>query len=352
MNIGQPELRVPPSTNRGAQNTETQILIDWVAFTLPDTINPIEIASSLFHTTLDEFLLCERGMLGYQTQYRLDNMVILTDGKQGMGTHVILSGSGCRLLESSVLLPNGLNWRDWLSSVLSLGAKFTRCDIAIDEFSGVLNVHRVADFVRSGLVRTRFRKPMIQEGISVGNGVASSDGVTVYFGSPQSKIRVRFYDKAAEQSLDTVWNRCELQTRDSRSQALVNLFCNGLELGSVVRGVLASYIAFVDDKSSDSNFSRRSVVSWWDGFLLGVSRLKLTIPKSDKSIDDILSHFSHQYAPLLGSILSGFGDFESLHHWIDSVARIGIKRMKSKHFILAKSLDESRILSNLLVTVA
>ena len=103
----------------------------------------------------------------------------------------------------------------------------------------------------------------------------------MYFGSPTSDIRLRFYDKAAERHRDDVdhWVRAEVQLRDERAFKAIENIVDFKDVSVVVLGILNEYLRFVEP-SEDTNKSRWETAAWWTAFLDRVDKVKLITQKS------------------------------------------------------------------------
>jgi len=155
----------------------------------------------------------------------------------------------------------------------------TRLDIACDEKEGILPIkpimnktNKFIDYVQGNTeeqfdVCTKFEYAECQN---------SSKGVSVYYGSPQSQIRIRIYDKAAERGFkDQHWVRCEMQLRDERAMQAMEHITMFNDVGQVYSQALNNYLRFVVE-DSDRN-SRCSSTRWWQRFLDTSSKLRLFV---------------------------------------------------------------------------
>lgn len=111
------------------------------------------------------------------------------NGRDDMGVWVEMSGQGCRNFEDLTTLPN--KWEDIFNFINSNDLHMTRLDVAYDDHTGVLDINKVADDTEA----LRFVSRM-----NYWETVRSSKGISVQIGSPQSKVLVRIYDKAAEKA--------------------------------------------------------------------------------------------------------------------------------------------------------
>lgn len=92
--------------------------------------------------------------------------------------------------------------------------------------------------------------------------VLSSKGSTVQIGSPQSKVVIRIYDKAAERHCEagTHWIRVEIQLRDDRAIQFTKI---PLSIGESFSGVLLNYLRYVIPNDTDANKWRWEMTDYW-----------------------------------------------------------------------------------------
>lgn len=284
----QPTSNCPPadfldSASRFTLPTTNRVLIDWCQFTFPDSV----ALEDVFVLLGGEFSTLDFGRHGYHSGYQRGYVSVYADGLVGMGTHVIASGKGCRQLEFEGCVTD---WSAFFLKILDMGGHFTRLDVAFDDFEGKLDMEKILDSCKGGLVVSRFGKkgsgipgepsrgPRVHVEFDLDMDSGSNLGMTVRFGSKKSKTQVIFYDKAAEQGLDSElhWVRCEMRFRDLRASAVA---CDIINDGiGVVSGVLRAYLDFKVRSSTDSNRWRWSTVDWWESFLGYAEKMTLSLP--------------------------------------------------------------------------
>ncbi|MNJ26032.1 Replication initiation factor [compost metagenome] len=308
--IVQEKMTSPRIGNTGAQNTYRdglRALVDWVSATFPDS-TPLDKIADVLGIPFMLFVQMDRGNFGYRKQYRFGHIALYYDGNPGMGVHVELSGQGCREFEK--LTTNG--W-DYFFQYIRLYGHFTRLDVAIDDFKGYFTIGQVVDNVRKGLCSSRFKKAITIESNLIADG--SSAGQTVYFGSPSSRIKVRFYDKLNERiqagkeieaGLE-FWNRTELELRDERADLMAEEILNADCLGDTITAVLKNYINF-KRKGTDSNKSRWDDANWWQIFLGDVEKLRLTHVAPDRTVTRIKNWIERQTPRSLAVLFRALGE--------------------------------------------
>lgn len=325
----------PPPTNRGAERTRA--LVDWLGFTMHGR-------------TMDEVLLllgpgdwqdAERGGMGYvECRFRGDARVY-SGGAVGMGIHVEVSGQGCRQLEEAGVLDVPCpelgvmgGWRGYLSDLIEAGAKLTRLDVAIDDREGLLSLNVIEQAIKEGCVVSRFRQGRLYVDYDFSEG--RSCGTTAYFGSPQSQMFVRMYNKAEQLMLDAHWVRVEIQARASRAAQLAEaIIAHGM---GCVASVLRNYIDIKEASATDSNRRRWSTVGWWDAFLDAADKLALTVAPAAKSLGEVADRFKRQYGATLAMLatVQSFGK-----RFLDECILDGASRWRAKHVDMMRAAVEA-----------
>jgi phage replication initiation protein len=318
---------LPPYSNTGVENTNTGLkaLIDWFQFTV--LTNHIDSIFGLLGIKSSEFVIMKKGLNGYLEQRRCGNIVVLSKGSPGMGINVMMPGQGCREYENRF----GDNWKELIRGVFRAGGHFTRLDVAVDDRQGYFTLDMVRQKVVMGDVRTVFKGVDERKKYHLGDSVSKVTGETLYFGSKESSLRVRMYDKAKERGQECFWNRCEVESRDDRSDVLASEIIGGRGLGVIILSVLKRCLNFVE-RSADSNKARWAVSDWWSCFLGAVGKIRLAVMQVKKTITQIAGWIERQVAPSLALVEKSLGDgFDS---YLKSVIYSGQERWKDKHRVI------------------
>lgn len=239
------------------------ILIDWL--TVTSKCDSVQSMIELLGMT-DPGIIWETKeayMNGYPMRCHFNGINILSGGTAEMGICLTMSGSGCRAFES---YGHGNWW--WLLEHFSndLGSyNYTRLDLAFDDHTGILDMDVLRDDTDDHYYRSRSRWWKVEYG---------SQGCTIYHGSPQSEIRIRIYDKAAERGCQNSehWVRVEIMMRRDNAARCVAMILERQRIGVVFCGVLRNYLCYLEP-SSDSNRSRWELAPYWDKLLNGAAPL-------------------------------------------------------------------------------
>lgn len=305
-----------------------KVSIDWLSFTITE-LSCVEDVLSLLGYSREDFNEMPRGRYGYKSMLQLNGypVSVLYDGNDDMGIHVDISGTAISEVIRSfkftleVATPFGPGYeidfdstfmREFLSAIDRVGC-ITRMDLAVDDIGAhYFTTEDVYSLWKENLIVTKFRKLRNVEETS-SHGLKT--GHTVYFGSRESEMYLRVYDKQLEQNkklahsdsplISTPWVRWEMECKGSRSHAVVKQFLNGSDLGDIVVGVLSHYVRIIN--SDNSNRSRCTVNEKWLDFLHGIRPLKLYVSQEDKTIDDKKCWVNKQVMPTIAAIIIADG---------------------------------------------
>lgn len=243
---------------------ENLVLVDWLTFTTKiwsesDLLSMLHISSDVSWEHLDAY------RYGYRHRMTFGGMSILSDGQENMGICIEFSGTGCRSFESF----SDLSWFAVFGILLEPANEFkiTRLDLAYDDHTGVLDIGQILDDTDDRYYRSKTRWWNVDYG---------STGTTIYHGSPQSKIRLRIYDKAAERGLTdgTHWIRVEIALRDENASGAAAACLDQKNVGAAFGGILRNYVVYCSP-TSDSNRSRWPVAEYWEALLHDAAAIQI-----------------------------------------------------------------------------
>lgn len=284
------------------------------------------------------------------------------------GFFVAMSGAGCRYFEHSLIQGEMVScmdiWRNFFRRIRSLTAyglsiNVTRLDIATDDFSGLLDVDRIANCVRRDEVASRFQSRETREGKTDVYQVAETSiidrfyrrirGASVNFGSRSSRSYCRIYDKKAEQiqrnysdkkkvrDLEKIphWVRMEFEFKDETSMKMVNAFCDEDDFSRFYAGYVNSMLRFYD--RDDTNVSRCTTKQWWLDFI-GTSE-KVSLSVGDYKPVSRERHVNYVITKLSGAIYAAM-DIMGVDDLLNTiVSRVNGKGLKAKHANLCVGIE-------------
>lgn len=342
--------RKPPSNNMGAQITnvpsssdmgclvtktvfrplENEALIDWCAWTLPRILDPYE-AIRLSGLKCLAFQPHEFGGMGYKKTLRAGNVVVYYDGADNMGVHISMTGQGCRQFEGIKGTSNC--WYQLLHGLHSLNHKaagtcnIKRFDVAIDNVDGLLDLDLLESSIRAFEIRSVFKGGKLIEKLSFSDD-KKKQGKTIYIGSDTSRLKARFYDKAAQLDIQGHWVRSEIQFMAERAHEATLALIKGLSPGEIVTRTLNQYFTLVN--LDDSNKSRCSVKAWWSAWLGTTEKLKLTTRKAIKLVNEVMDHIKRQYSASLAMCKKHLGVVD-FHEFVTDLVETGKEKLTKKH---------------------
>lgn len=253
---------------------ENIVLYDWLSFTSKKhTPDELIAALGLTHCPWTEI----KGARGYRDRKYFSCISIHYNGRDDMGVWVELSGQGCRTFESL----SSVGWKNLFEFIHENGLHMTRLDVAFDDHTGILPISEIVQDVQAGLFVSR---------MNYWETIISSKGTSIQIGSPQSKVLVRIYDKAAERGCEdgTHWVRCEMQLRDDRAAEFTKI---ELPIGEAYAGVLLNYLRFVEPDEEDTNKSRWPMKPYWSVLVGDAERIKIFTAPGMEYNEEQCRHF-------------------------------------------------------------
>lgn len=329
--------------------------VDWLSLTVPSDVadwRTVRDWLTPFNKSENDWVGLPHGMHGYRSGIQRDTFKILHDGLDGMGTHIILSGSACRQLTEEYGLSES-SWVDLLVRLKAARVKVARLDVAKDDTDGLLSFPVIADSLRSGTCSSHFKgwKRRVEEEGNFAKEGSSPTGETLYFGSRKSEMYVRIYNKKLEQLQDEEspeWVRVESEFKDRKASELIDMIAE-VRSFHVVGSLLARMIDFKVPDASDSNRARWSSVEWWSAFLSHVPKaLRRTRSRVEKTLDHVRGWLGRQAAQSVAvlvdsiqrsAVASGLSPRAEVAKWFYSLVEDGRGRYRSKHLQLLASFE-------------
>lgn len=277
------------------------VVVDWLSFSLPvsSTDEMFSVVSEL-RLLFGGFTPLGRGFRGYAQSASIlggSGRLAWHPQRLAMGVHVDLPSEALVNFESDGSLTDV---SEFLQFLLERKAKISRLDVAID--TDQVHISTVRDAVEGVQFVSRCTH------VSELRRMRNAPGWTVYVGSSAARRRVRFYDKASEQGLNTpeklqghppiVWTRAEIQHRDKYAwRAAAAIAAGRCDPAALFNEVL-------DFRNNDNiNTSRRSRSAWWESWL-GRCRDRVGFPfdKIEKSVNRVVAWLTHQVSPALAML--------------------------------------------------
>jgi phage replication initiation protein len=292
-----------------------------------------------------EWEVLEHGHHMYRRTVMLTRGIkIYYDGSQpGMGICVEVSGQGCRELESRGVVKSAwtcqgkagqavssddFGWERFLSHLVNMdGVNITRLDIALDDRSNALDLQLMKAKAERQEICTRLKKFYPVLGVNLQTGEV--EGITLNFGSRESAVMVRAYDKAAEQGVGGSWNRVELEAKGDHAHALADAISSGQSL-KVVASVIRKYVDF-KEVGGGKQKCRWETSPWWQEFLGWVEKTRLTVSKAKPTLSRVHEYLRYQVAPSLATVFHALDQNMGV---LLELLQEGTERLKRKHTML------------------
>ena len=323
-------MEIPQVTSTAiAEITQPCFLVDWLTFTDFLHTTPQEVMSFLgLPESRIPWVYVQQFRNGYPEHYTWNHITISygadnsrfyddpAKARTDMGICVNLSGQGCRAFETE-----GGDWLDLFKRfqgdlpsklVKELPMAFcrafkerrrfnvTRLDLAFDDHTDLIDIHRVEYDVRE---RNYVSKSTKSEIVWSDDQETDIQGISVGIGSKKSKVYCRIYDKAAERGFkDRHWVRVELQLRDDRALVAMAQILHSGHVGCTVAGILRNYLTF-RTPSADTNKSRWPVAYYWERVIGTMEKLSLWIkPGEQYNIHKSEYWLKKQYGQLISTL--------------------------------------------------
>lgn len=294
------------------------IIIDWLEFTILQA-SALDWAFAFLCVDSANFEDLTKGGLGYKRQLYYNNIRIYFDGNEGMGTHIQISGKGCRYLESQ-----GKNLYKMLYTLHDMdNINLTRLDLALDTTDNILS--KMLDSISNNLFSSRSQSIRVIS--SYTNSYLQAD--TLYIGSRSSLLMVRVYNKALEQGLDADWYRIEIVFKKERIRLAVPFLRQGVP--HAFAGILNNYFRPLECLKSQK--CRSPTADYWVDFLGSVAKISIFEQPQAPSIEDKYAWIVSQVEPTIAMLSLAFGNSQ----WLSALAERGKDRLREKDYKLIQN---------------
>ncbi len=293
---------------------ENSILIDW--FSATTTAYDVTTLVEALGLSLDDFTpLPGCGRYFFANRYQCGHIKIYTDyilSKTNTnyfgGIMLEMSGQGCREFEGA-----GCSFDKLFQAAEDGLFNVTRLDVAYDDIdhdgSGLLDIGKVVRYTYRQRFVTKWGKLEIVDSCKLEKDPEGKmqHAASVTFGSRQSDLLLRIYDKAAERGgLDYHWVRAEMQLRRERAQEFIHQYMTSRDIGHLYCGVLKNYLRFINNDATRRE--RCSVVGWWEKFLNNVEKIRLYTPHDPEyNLEKMVNTCINQYGNTIEATIRAEG---------------------------------------------
>ena len=297
----------PPLTNRGvvtASEDQLSACIDWVQVTF-QSATYLEILHNVLAFPNELMTYEDHGRFRYAGRYVFGNIEILVPplDYNKMGYHLYLTGRACRELEI-YLQAQKRDWMEFFAACLTVGGKFTRLDIAIDDRKTYFDIEKLNKKIQANELISKFRKRSYLD-----SGLISGEraGRTINFGSRESNVFAVFYEKNYEQaekynlSVEELgkWNRYEIRLRQEVATRCVEKLVDNQNIEYVAKSILNHYLRFVVKNPTEQQRDRWPMWKPWERFIADSERLKLSMSPAPRTLEQKQKWIEDYVAPTL-----------------------------------------------------
>lgn len=276
---------------------------DWLSFTIdPAYKNDVVI--------FGEKSIELKGWNAYNTAYFSSSGALIAYHTDKPELRLYVSLSAKALYSQKMTFEKIIEW------AIERKGKFTRIDLAKDDYEGILNLDLIYEKIKTGHLVTRFRNYSVYEGeiystIESGKIGNNSPAKTIYLGNLKtSNVIVRIYDKGKKEKVNYNWIRVEYQLRHEASDQYCNksilidpdtgeiskkLNSEKKIIGNIYErdfnSVANYYLKFLDvtrNKKNEIVHKRYwNTSKFWHNFIGTHERSKIGLPKYKTGLEDL-----------------------------------------------------------------
>lgn len=311
-----------PPTNRGVLPTiektnplsttglafENRIVLDWVTCSFDYDL----MRMAWIGEELGGIKERDRGMMGYSKSGSVlggSGSICWSPGREHQRMCLVLPATALSLLKMSAI-----DLLKWLRDDEAMS--FSRIDLAIDDFEKTLDLGVIKEHLENGWVSSRWRVFRPDGDKIIGCGGLELQ-TTIYIGSRKSDSFTRVYDKAVElrskgfQPEYDEWVRFELESKRDRANEIVNRLLSCHPPTAFIRDYVNGLIEFKEPSCDDSNKWRWAVAEWWSEFLGTIDKVRLCLPKPERTIERTKQWLWDNVAPNLAMVI-GAGEYNAV----------------------------------------
>lgn len=329
-----------------------KILFDWLSFTTRNmTVDEIIKVLGLQDCQFTEL----RGNRGYTKKLSFGGVHINFGDRPEIW--VEFTGQGCRSFEQ---YGNADYYSIFKHVIVDEYSKFTRIDIAYDDFNGLLDIDKIGDQTHKGEYISKSNSvydEWSRKKFTLGAKQKHIEGRCITFGECGSNISLRIYDKAAERGLVEVvdhWVRAEIQLRHEHANRFIEFLLDknlteayGLNIPKdyskridyLYFACLNHYIRFVDiNANDDTNLSRKPLSDHWAAFATSVTNQRVSLyvkPGTDYNISILDCNVENMY----GASLYTYVQIHGVNYLLDHIEKHSMD-LKPKY---SQLIEEERL---------
>ncbi|ULG87911.1 replication initiation factor domain-containing protein [Leptospira interrogans] len=351
--------------------------VDWLAFSVEFSEESWDWIKSVF----GELQIEDKGSpTGHTHRFRTSGDVFGAFSPERRSQKIYLSLSSKALFN---FRSSPLSLTDLIKGAIKLDGRFTRIDLAMDDYEGTLDLPLIYGKLKQKEVATRFRNfskyeapyNLVESGSLFKDNKIGRHGYTVYIGSfRNSNTFVRIYDKklqVGEECAWPVWNRLEFQL----NQDAADQYCNPSwdvepETGEIIKGkekfpdprratfenrsfpkTAYYYLKFLEPsfkqkKNESGHFYLQEVhkqhwnpCKWWTDFLKTAEGSPIGLPKNETGLEDLDNWLRTQTSGAVYLLTEVYGE-----EYLNEILKEGKERFEKnkKYQNILKEQEEKR----------
>lgn len=289
------------------RNTDNRynVIIDYITIYFPSNSYETLIKDTLgmFLKRFEKIESAPLGFSGRLTWHNVINILISEDDPK-KGTVIELSGQGCRHLEM-ILNTRKIDWKIFIQTVFECHGHFTRLDLSLDDYKGMLDLPELAEKIELGHLSTSFRNCDVIRSKDLSSN--NSNGLTLYLGSRKSLTHFCWYQKDHEQRRKRgipleeaeVVNRYELRYKKEKAQKLAEKILYYPDLAKIFFELVNGAVCFYDRNPDDT---KARIDRKWLLFIKNSNELKLPLESTPQSFTKSINWLSTGVSPTLAFI--------------------------------------------------
>jgi hypothetical protein len=331
------EILQTPLGNTGSVLSETppmepqfQAVFDWLqgCFHLRDNVD-LEYFQALFTNVFKDEWITDDDRPIYKGRhfahsFRTIRGTVLAWNNTDEGIDCWLSATGTSLVGGTFK-----NLREFLQYLLTKKTRFTRIDVAIDDYSKSLKPH----YFRTAYQREQhqgFRKISFIENFE-SSDLEEEQGFTVYMGRRNGNKLTRFYNKSVESNGEIDAYRLEIEYKDDYTKNVIDYLLSADNFATAITDLVVSAIDFrdVDDVQ----------LLWWNAFIsrLQAQPVHLLCDRIKPSIESSMNWIEHQVETTLATVQEFCERITvNFDDWLKERLDSGRTRMRGVHQAMIK----------------
>ncbi|ULH30410.1 replication initiation factor domain-containing protein [Leptospira weilii] len=351
--------------------------VDWLAFSIEYSDKSWQWLKELF----GELHIEEKGTnTGHTHRFRTTGDVYGAFSPKRRNQKIYISMSSKALFN---FRSSSLSLTQLINEAIELRGKFTRIDLALDDYEGVLDLPHIYEKLKRKEVASRFRGyskfespfDLVEKGSLFRDHKIGKHGYTIYIGSfRQSNCFVRIYDKKLQVGPECawpIWNRLEFQLNHHAADQYCNPTWNvNPETGEILNmnerfpdprrakfenrsfpKTAFYYLKFLDpcykhrlddlgNVHLDEIHKRYwPVCTWWTNFLRTAEGKGIGLPKNETGLQDIDNWLRNQTSGAMYLLTEVYGE-----DYLDEILEEGKEKFESnkKYQNLLKQSQETQ----------